>query len=1524
MTDELRSSSKNRSNFSQDETDLIDETFNIIRNLNKDIEKVEGQKKKLEKDISSLSKKVSSPPPKKVSQPMPSPSLGKDVLSEFKKEILDEIEPLFLSYASKVDSSQTLREVTKVVDKEFVKLKKEFENERNKDKRTVAKKFSTMEERIIDSLKSNEKLQKSLKKFEHKLEGNVADLFEKRLQDALDKTSKKFVSLYNASIKEIEDMKALVKLSREEMDQHLKTLNNLQKDINLRLKEGDTELVSFDSKLTSIQKETESLKKLIGKFEDDLYTKKEKEINQLIGQFKRSSTLIKQKIEDFDLRASGQEELMLTQLNKMVDKINELDQRNITHLDREGKKLQEFLKKISEKTKADAMKVKDQSISLTKKERDKITETFNFFKKELISRVDTDIESLSQRLEELGGFEAEKDKLLAKKVAEITKEHSKDIDEIVDAMHAMRKELTVTTKHLSKNLNDEFAKSQAQLSEELMTKFDQSKELLEEVSVKEAEKNAEQIITLATELRSELTSQENALVELIEEKTKALEELKEDLQSYLREHETLPQLKQSLKEFYSQELSSSLSSLEHTFTKKFSDLEYSFEHKINNELVEPVSGTLERIQGTHQEILGLREKLEVQFQDLSEKSAEEMITLATELRSELDNQEIKLSDEIRNLYTHEDSLLNKKLDKIESSLSLQEEKLESAIMKDLKEDKEFLLHQISILKNQVEIVEQHSETSDDLNELKVSFEDTIADTKNELLDYYNSRFEQIEVQLISQSELDTLRQDFTADLDTTKQIILEEVDSKFEQNIPEEFDSTQLEQSLTSRLDLLREELLAEIEDRTTVEDSHFDSDEFEEKITFKLEELRQELVEEIQFKVQEVEPEHLDVDSIKEEINTSLDSKLLELKDELSSKSLLQPALTEEIETKLSKVDELYDKISEMRNGIDEHFVKQAEENADQIVTLATELREQLDRAEQASFSHLDEKTSEFDSMKAELQEFVEQKLSAAMVLKEGFESLAEQVNTYGSELESQEELVIDKVNEVIDLQERSLKALYAKVEQSKDEFGDHFSHLEESFNKKLDDLVKRKAFSSTDAGLDDILNQKKEIISLVESKEKEFNLLHKKFSTLIEGKEDELSDLRQTLVHYIDEKTKHVDDVQELLEKKVEASVQSFEHKMASQFVKNNELLSKIEQESKEQRRDASEEMEKRFFEIKGQFEGSYSELISKFDIELKRKEQEYLEKILLIEKEKEEAVRNFSAKISEVSSIQKEFDKEKEEFEKLFEQKVSSSQQELEIYTQSIKDQLAQVVAHERESFEYRESSFKDLFTEKVDTLHDFYRTRIDKLERKFLEKNHKLFEDTIKQHVDSIEATKDSVQSSLNVLEEREQLLENKTQEFFENLKAERINFEQHLDGVFKEHEKKISKRLLGFDADFNQFKGVIIEEVNSLMKDMKTALTSKSQPSITAAGKTELQAVEGDIRSLWKEHSELKSRINNISSFNPQDGMNAIVGGLVDYENSLVSLVESLKRRGVSDETIKDALANKGHPRLYVSMILQTL
>ena len=79
-------------------------------------------------------------------------------------------------------------------------------------------------------------------------------------------------------------------------------------------------------------------------------------------------------------------------------------------------------------------------------------------------------------------------------------------------------------------------------------------------------------------------------------------------------------------------------------------------------------------------------------------------------------------------------------------------------------------------------------------------------------------------------------------------------------------------------------------------------------------------------------------------------------------------------------------------------------------------------------------------------------------------------------------------------------------------------------------------------------------------------------------------------------------------------------------------------------------------------------------------------------------------------------------------------------------------------------------------------------------------------------------------------------------------------------------------------------------------------------------RADMQKVQNEIK---QEHLE---QIANLK----QADVNTLVQNMNDYENQLISLITSLKTKGVSNQNILNALITKGHPRMYATMILNNL
>jgi hypothetical protein len=178
-------------------------------------------------------------------------------------------------------------------------------------------------------------------------------------------------------------------------------------------------------------------------------------------------------------------------------------------------------------------------------------------------------------------------------------------------------------------------------------------------------------------------------------------------------------------------------------------------------------------------------------------------------------------------------------------------------------------------------------------------------------------------------------------------------------------------------------------------------------------------------------------------------------------------------------------------------------------------------------------------------------------------------------------------------------------------------------------------------------------------------------------------------------------------------------------------------------------------------------------------------------------------------------------------------------------------------------------------------------------------------------------------------------ENELMTDFQNLEVElRESSEERVIKL----EQAMNMRMLGIDEEFTNFKGIVVDEVEDLMNELKTLMTQKVNQvdthinKINFAGSEVVKRVRDfDVmkNSLEKEITYVRDDINDLrvkQSVLPSPTANStdLVSNMNDYEQKLVHLVKSLKERGISNKAILETLSQKGHPIYYVKMMINQL
>ena len=242
-------------------------------------------------------------------------------------------------------------------------------------------------------------------------------------------------------------------------------------------------------------------------------------------------------------------------------------------------------------------------------------------------------------------------------------------------------------------------------------------------------------------------------------------------------------------------------------------------------------------------------------------------------------------------------------------------------------------------------------------------------------------------------------------------------------------------------------------------------------------------------------------------------------------------------------------------------------------------------------------------------------------------------------------------------------------------------------------------------------------------------------------------------------------------------------------------------------------------------------------------------------------------------------------------------------------------------EREKFERHENTFRDIFNEKILNLHNFLKSRLDSVEKKFVEKNLKSVTDRIHSEVKVIELVREELISKEKGLSNQLANFELNVKESFKNLSIEEDQILERSEGRLTDLEKQFNKRFLDYDHDFSNFKSVVIDEVEGLIKDVNVVLDEKVNKLDNFVAKsnfvrTEItkkftdlnnvkNLVETEVRDIRDEVSDIKVKMDimNYPDSN-SNSMNDHVKYMREYENQIIALIKNLKNRGISEDKIK--------------------
>ena len=317
-----------------------------------------------------------------------------------------------------------------------------------------------------------------------------------------------------------------------------------------------------------------------------------------------------------------------------------------------------------------------------------------------------------------------------------------------------------------------------------------------------------------------------------------------------------------------------------------------------------------------------------------------------------------------------------------------------------------------------------------------------------------------------------------------------------------------------------------------------------------------------------------------------------------------------------------------------------------------------------------------------------------------------------------------------------------------------------------------------------------------------------------------------------------------------------------------------------------------------------------------------------------------KNYLNKLDEelkyIKNVEANFDDRKEDFLKEIDSLGKVKKIEIEEYAKIQKNTIFNILSKQKEEFETHENTFRDIFNEKITLLHENTKKRLDTLDKKFLDKNIKVIDDRILESKKELELMLDNFNSKSDELNKKLEMIDKKEADFYSQLDSEIHAFNEKSEERLGSLEKQFNKRFLDYDSNFSNFKGVIVDEVEDLIKDINSIMNTKIENfdkniaklnfiNNEAANKLNdfkkiQQTLENELRDVRDDINDLKVKFEITLPQNQT--LSDHVRYMSEYETQLIALIKSLKDKGVSNSSIKMALINKGHPRFYVTMILE--
>lgn len=708
-----------------------------------------------------------------------------------------------------------------------------------------------------------------------------------------------------------------------------------------------------------------------------------------------------------------------------------------------------------------------------------------------------------------------------------------------------------------------------------------------------------------------------------------------------------------------------------------------------------------------------------------------------------------------------------------------------------------------------------------------------------------------------------------------------------------------------------------------------------------------------------------LSKDKIDEEIFVEIEKKIIDqLKQSMTKVSISETKTKEELnnlKSETSSIKQAYEKLqSELKTlskdkagdfSVIESKLNNLEKENHGLRSLIEKYEDKLYSREKEEVFEVENKVKGIlEQAQSNLVKIKKEEESHAQFLVDKVNEIVENVNSFEKELQKQETKAISQIKKEVstsfkETRKKVLEDLKSKDLDYKKDLNDfktqsalHIKNLITELNSEFKHLKKTIEFFDKDKG------------STIEFQKKEHELIKKSLNDQIQNFTKEVLQKEKELVTLIHNNKSALEEKVE--EKSIEYQ-KEIKEDFARKLVKDNEFLTKIKTDFKEYKRELNENLENRFVNSKTQYDNKFKSHLENFEKELKSKEKDFLNKLSVVETERvqvledmnrfkedmsvltKEYVQKLDDELKNIKSSEANFEKSKTAFIGHIDELTQEKKAELKDTTNELKTKITTVLEEQKETFNRHENTFREVFNQKVTSLHDYSKNRLDKIEKKFVEKNLKYVTKELDSHIEPIKLLEDSINAKAELIEKNIELVNQKEEAIAADMLSHEHNLKEKVEERLTNSEKHLNKRFLEIDTQFGEFKSIVIDEVEDLIKEVDTLVNNKVEEVSVSLNK--LNFANSEISKKINQFDELKNKIEfsfqevrdelndlrvkaEISSPKTVD-MNTLVQSMSDYEEGLINLVTSLKNRGINNSEIQKALLQKGHPRLYIKMVL---